>query len=168
MKSIHLEEEVESDADSIASIEEPVEHEVDLQSQLHSHHFHIVGSNWVDRYQVGLNKCFQLRVEKETVVLRAMKEPDNIRDKNAIMFEVFQSGSWWILGYCGVKKIPKLARALHRNEVVSVELLYVKRQWFAEIMDFRFYGMVNIVKKGNPWGRDDVHNVYNSHIDLDL
>ena len=52
------------------------------------------------------------RASKKTVQVRAKFEPDNIEDKNAIKFEVLLDGTWYIIGYCGVKKIPKLHKGL--------------------------------------------------------
>ena len=52
------------------------------------------------------------RRAKKTVQVRAKFEPDNIEDKNAIKFEVLLDDTWYIIGYCGVKKIPKLHKGL--------------------------------------------------------
>ena len=56
-------------------------------------------------------KCYEIKVEKQKVELRVEHEPDNISDSNALKFEVNFEGQRFIIGYCGVKKIPKLKRA---------------------------------------------------------
>ena len=159
-------EDDESDSDPDSS--EP-EHYADTshstEEQEFVEYFSIIGSNWEERYQEGLNKCYELRVKKETVPIRVEHEPENIADCNALKFEVVADGKRFILGYCGVKKIPKLKKALHHGQVMSVELCKLKRVWYPVISEFRFSGGLNIVKKGR-WGKDDPHNVYNSVIDI--
>ena len=121
-------EEDESDSDPDSS--EP-EHEADTgpstEKQEFVEYFPIIGSNWEERYQEGLNKCYELRVKKETVPIRVEHKPEIIADCNALKFEVLADGKWFILGYCGVKKIPKLKKALHHGEVMSRELCKLKR-----------------------------------------
>jgi hypothetical protein len=82
--------------------------------------FKIVGSHWEQRYQDSLEICYNLSVNGQKADVRAEPDPNNIRDTNAIKFEVYHNGLWHIIGYCGVKKIPKLKRALERNSVVSI------------------------------------------------
>lgn len=69
------------------------------------------------------------------------------------------------MGYCGVKKIPKLKRALHYRKIVSLKIHNMIRKWIPQIREFRFTSGINIVKKGK-WDKDDLLNVYNSHIAL--
>ena len=102
------------------------------------------------------------RRAKKTVQVRAKFEPDNIEDKNAIKFEVLLDDTWYIIGYCGVKKIPKLHKALTNNEVKTVSLLFVKRQWIPWRSSFEFNASVSVVKTG-PWEEDDPNNQYNSN-----
>ena len=102
-------EEDESDSDPNSS--EP-EHDVDTghttEEQEFVEYFPIIGSNWEERYQEGLNNYYELKVKKETVPIRVEHDPENIADYNALKFEVLADAKWFILGYCGVKKIPKL------------------------------------------------------------
>ena len=128
-------------------------------------YFAVVGSNWEKRYQDGLPKCYDIKVKKQKVNLRVEHEPDNIADCNALKFEVLCDGQWHIIGYCGVKKIPKLKRALHHNQVVSLELCNLRRIWYPPISEFRFVAGVNIVKTGK-WEKDDPYNMHNSSTTL--
>jgi len=114
-------------------------------------------------YKDGLNKCYQLQIRKKKVQLE--HKPGNISDSNVLKFEVYSNGQWFIIGYCGVKKIPKLKRALHRGQVLSLELGNLRRIWYPVISEFRFSVGINIVKIGR-WDKDDPTNRYNSTIVL--
>ena len=46
----------------------------------------------------------ELRANGENVEVRTCFESDNLRDKNAIKFEVLYFAAWHIIGYCGVEK----------------------------------------------------------------
>ena len=163
-------EDEEDECDSAPDSSEP-EHGADTgpstEEQEFVEYFPIIGSNWEERYQEGLNKCYELRVKKETVPIRVEHEPENIADCNALKFEVLADGKWFILGYCEVKKIPKLKKALQHGQVMSIELSKLKRVWYPVISEFRFLGGLKIVKKGS-WEKDDPHNVYNSVIDINI
>lgn len=139
--------------------------ETDDQDEINVHCFKIVGSHWEERYQEALYKCYELKTHNNEVKLRAISEPDNIRDCNAIKFEVLHNGEWHIMGYCGVKKIPKLKRAMHNQTIVSLQIYNMIRKWVPQTRQFRFASGINIVKKGR-WDKDDLQNVYNSAIAL--
>ena len=141
----------------------PTDETEPLEDQLEQQTFKIVGSHWEDRYQEALCKCYELKVSNGEVNVRAKEEPDNVRDCNAIKFEVLHNEQWHIMGYCGIQKIPKLKRAMHNNAVVSLSIFNMRRKWVPQTREFRFTAGVNIVKKG-PWERDDPQNQYNSHI----
>ena len=55
-------------------------------------------------------------------------ELDNIRDSNALKC-VWHNEKWYIIGFCGLNKIPKLTRALHRNEAYLISLDGLKRSY---------------------------------------
>ncbi|KXJ13634.1 hypothetical protein AC249_AIPGENE27160 [Exaiptasia diaphana] len=125
--------------------------------------FKIVGSHWEQRYQDALDMCYEAKRASSVMELRAEFEPDNIKDTNAIKFEFHKDGLWYIMGYCAVRKIPKLKRALHRKEVVSLSIYNMKRIWIVQTKEFRYTAGINIVKRGQ-WGKDDFQNHYNSVI----
>ena len=79
--------------------------------------FVVIGSWQEGRYQNALAICMWRRSANKELVFKVEHEPDNIRDTNALKFMVFHNEKWHIIGYCGLNKIPKLKRALHRNEV---------------------------------------------------
>eukprot|EP00058_Branchiostoma_floridae_P000885 XP_002586373.1 hypothetical protein BRAFLDRAFT_108658 [Branchiostoma floridae] len=51
--------------------------------------FPVVGSSWQACYQESLDKCSALRRDGHEVNVRATFEPSNLKDKNALKFEVF-------------------------------------------------------------------------------
>lgn len=77
---------------------------------------------------------------------------------NAITFEVFDSAVWLVIGYCGVEKIPRLTKAIQREEIISFKVCYIKRQWIPKIRDLRLHVAVAITKKGR-WDKRDSKNL---------
>ncbi len=127
--------------------------------------FAVKGSYWEGRYQESLVKCMELKANGEIVEVRTCFEMDNLRDRNAIKFEVLYFAAWHVIGYCGVEKIPKLTKAIGQNEIISCKLNYIKRQWIQPVSAFRHYAAVSITKKGR-WEKNDPNNKYNSVLTL--
>ena len=125
--------------------------------------FSVKGSFWATRYQDALKKAVDLKANGVNVPVRASFESSNLKDKNAITFEVFDSTVWLVIGYCGVEKIPKLTKAIKKDEIISFKLCYIKRQWIPKISEFRFYAGVTIIKK-DRWDKNDNNNQYNSDL----
>ena len=125
--------------------------------------FVVVGSWQEGRYQGALAICMWRRSANKELVFKVEHEPDNVRDTNALKFIVFHNDKWYIIGYCGVNKIPKLKRALHRNEVHSISLDSLKWTYAYKEKKLLCSASLLIVKHG-PWDRDDPGNNYNSHI----
>ena len=110
-------------------------------------------------------KCVERKAKGENVGVRACFETDNLRDKNAIKFEVLYFAVWHVIGYCSVEKIPKLTKALRTGELSSCKLKYVKRKWIQPINAFRYYAAVSVTKEGQC-DRNDPKNKYNSVLTL--
>ena len=123
------------------------------------------GSYWEGRYQEALLKCMELKAEEENVEVRTCFEPDNLRDRNAIKFEVLYYAAWHVIGYCSVDKIPKLTKAIRRGEIISCKLKYVRRKWIPKIRVYQRYAAVSITKR-DRWDRNDPNNKYNSELNL--
>ena len=129
-------------------------------------------SNWIscdhtfkeEQYQQVLSLCDNAKRQKQAVSLRVVFEPENIQDKNAIKFEVYFDNEWHMIGYCGVRKIPKLRKAMNAHEIKTISLVYVKREWIRWQRKFSFYACVSIVKRGQ-WEKDNPKNHYNSNLD---
>ena len=148
-----------------ASAETNEDDEQDFESNddLHAESFKVKGSFFQERYQQALLKCDAAKRQKQPISVRVEFEPDNIQDKNAIKFEVYFDNDWHIIGYCDVRKIPKLRKAMNANEIKTVSFLYVRREWIVWQSKFSFYACVSIVKRGQ-WEKDDHNNHYNSNL----
>ena len=125
--------------------------------------FVVVGSWQEGRYQSALDICMWRSANKE-LVFKVEHQSDNIRDTNALKFMVFHNEKWHIIGYCGLNKIPKLKRALHRNEVHSISLDSLKRTFAYREKKLLYSASLVIVKRG-LWDKDDRRNHYNSCVD---
>ena len=111
-----------------------------------------------------MHNCDAAKRKKEPIHVRVEFEPDNIEDKNAIKFEVNFDNEWLIIGYCEVKKIPKLRTAMKQKEIKTLSLLFVKREWIPCKSKLCLYACMSIVKKGQ-WSKDSCTNHYNSNLD---
>ena len=110
-KVVSIASEQETDSPAVSSEEEcstgeEVE-DVDAKEYF-TDTFAVKGSFWEGRYQESLIKCMERKAKGEIVGVRACFETDNLRDKNAIKFEVLYFNAWHVIGYCSVEKIPKL------------------------------------------------------------
>ena len=132
--------------------------------ELYAESFIVKGSYHEDRYQRALLKCSEAKRKKENILVRVNFEPNNIEDKNAIKFEVYFDNEWLIIGYCSVKKIPKLNKAMKRNQLRTLILTFVKREWIHWKASFCFHACVTVVKRGK-WDKDELNNHYNSVLD---
>ena len=152
------------DDDACGSNEEG---DLDCESDddLHAENFKVKGSFFQEHYQQALAKCDNAKRQNQAISARVEFEPDNIQDKNAIKFEVYFNNEWHIIGYCDVRKIPKLRKAMNSSEIKTVSLLYVKREWITWQSKFSFYACISIVKR-RQWGKDDHSNHYNSNIEI--
>ena len=115
------------------------DHNGESNDDLHAENFKVKGSFFQEHYQQALLKCDNAKRQNQTITARVEFEPDNIQDKNAIKFEVYFNSEWHIIGYCAVKKIPKLKTAMNASEIKTVSLLYVKREWIMWQSKFSFY-----------------------------
>ena len=61
------------------------------------------------------------------------------------------------------EKDSKLKWALHRGQVLSLELCNLHRIWYSVISEFRFSAGINIVKMGH-WDEDDPGIVAFQHL----
>ena len=62
-------------------------------------------------------------VEGDHEVGSESDEPDNIKDKNALCFQLKHLEKKYVLRYCPLVKVPKLVRALKKGELLSVTLV---------------------------------------------
>ena len=64
---------------------------------------------------------------KPLIAARVGFELDNIQDKKAIKLEMRLNDEWLIIGYCEVRKIPKLRRAMNAMESRQCPCSMLKR-----------------------------------------
>ena len=124
-----------------------------MNDDLYVESFKVKGSFFQERYQQALLKCDAAKRQKQPISVRVEFEPDNIQDKNAIKFEVYFNNDWHIIGYCDVRKIPKLGKAMN-----------ARREWITWQSKFSFYACESIVKRGQ-WEKDNHNNHYNSNLE---
>ncbi|XP_035699276.1 uncharacterized protein LOC118431936 [Branchiostoma floridae] len=125
--------------------------------------FRVAGSTWQTCYQEALDACSTLRREGKDIETRAVFERDNIKDKNAIKFEVFVDNSWQIVGHCPGPKIPKLTRAMKKGVVIEITLHRLTLDYCTPAKKNLYKAYVKIVKEGT-WEKDSVNYQYNSFI----
>ena len=134
------------------------------QNTLYPEKFVVVGSWQEQRYQQALAIIMYRRSKNLKLEFKVEHEPDNVRDSNALKFLVLHNENWYIIGYCGLNKIPKLKRALHRDEVHSISLDSLKRSYAFMEKKLLYHASLFIVKHG-LWDKDEPNNKYNSQID---
>ena len=132
---------------------DPSEDEGD-EDNLHCQTFAGRGSYWEEKYQRALKACRrQMLDNNEDVVvqLHIVFEPENLQDRDyAIRFDVNLNGSWHHLGYAGLRKIPKLTKAVRMGEIKSISLSHVRGQYVPQQNRMMMIGHFNIVKS-SPW-----------------
>lgn len=158
LESLNIQDNEHDDSD------EEHDQDCEINDDLQVESFQVKGSFHEERYQQALSLCDNAKRQKQAVSLRVVFEPENIQDKNAIKFEVYFDNEWHMIGYCGVRKIPKLRKAMNAHEIKIISLVYVKREWIPWQRKFSFYACVSIVKRGQ-WEKDNPKNHYNSNLD---
>ena len=160
-------DEAETDEGAEGEDEGAVEAEEDEEDEVvtYSENFRVVGTAFEQRYQQAMAICCFLKSEKKEPHIRARHEPDNIKDSNAICFEVNHLEKWFIMGYCSLKKLPKLFKALKRREILKITLSELKRTYIPMEKKNKLFARVSILKSGK-WDKDDDKNIYNSQIDI--
>ena len=81
-------DEVGSESDEEETSEQDSEDEI----MTYAEKFKVVGSSFERRYQQALSTCVFLRTQKKEPRLDVVHEPDNIKDKNALCFQVRHFG----------------------------------------------------------------------------
>ena len=137
------------DPNDLSSDEESDRDDDSKEETLYPKKFVVVGSWQEQRYQQALAIIMYRRSNNLKLEFKVEHELDNIRDSNALKFVVLHNEKWYIIGYCGLNKIPKLMQALHA---------------FAE-QRLLCHASLLIVKRG-LWDKDDPSNKYNSQINL--
>ncbi|CAH3191969.1 unnamed protein product, partial [Porites evermanni] len=116
--------EVGSESDEEETSEQDSEHEDDEDEIMtYVEKLKVVGSSFERRYQQALSICVFLSTQKKEPQLDVVHEPDNIKDKNALCFQLKHLEKKYVMRYCPLVKVPKLVRALKKGELLSVTLV---------------------------------------------
>ena len=102
-------DEVGSESDEEDTSEQDSEHEDDEDEIMtYAEEFKVVGSSYERPYQQAFSICVFLRTVKKEPPLEVVHELDNIKDKNALCFQVKHLEKKYDMGYCPLVKVPKL------------------------------------------------------------
>ncbi|XP_076083835.1 uncharacterized protein LOC143054699 [Mytilus galloprovincialis] len=125
--------------------------------------FQIRGSTYGGEYQLNLKEVQGALRQCISVPVRLLFQKDNPKDKNAISVNATVNSKDLQLGYIGVKKIPKVTKALTSGEIVTTSMKSVT-SWFVRNLNSRkLKGSVVVCKKGK-WLPDSDNNFYNADL----
>ncbi|CAG2210751.1 unnamed protein product [Mytilus edulis] len=125
--------------------------------------FQIRGSTYGEQYQHNLKEVQGALRQCISVPVRLLFQKDNPKDKNAISVNATVNSKDLQLGYIGVKKIPKVTKALTSGEIVTTSMKSVT-SWFVRNLNSRkLKGSVVVCKKGK-WLPDSDNNFYNADL----
>ena len=113
-------DEKESDSDKSSCND----HESDSWDSSHSSEqyakkFYCHGSPF-DRFQNTLSEARKHGNNMSSLPVQLICEPNNLKDSNAILFQVFLNGSFQNLGYVGKKFIPMVNKAMKHKQIENV------------------------------------------------
>ena len=101
---------------------------------------------------------------KENISLRVTPEPNNIRDKNAVIVEAYLNNDWYHVGYIPNEKLRKVVVAVRNSEIQKVEFKFIGFMFVPDLNDWQYHPRVLISKIGH-WLPTDANYKYNDHID---
>ena len=117
-----------------------------------------------DRFQGTLKELRDLGSGYKDISCTLNFEPDNIHDRNAILIEVQDSqGVCKPIGYVGKPHIKRVTVALQKQEITSVKICNLKREYRHPIRDFIYNCFVVITKTGH-WEKTDHSYCYNANM----
>ena len=149
-----------------------VDHEDDEESDkgeeksatLYTEYVALRGSSFHEDCQVTLKKCHELLGVKKTVELRILREPENIKDCNALIIQAKVDIQWDRIGYIPKEKVPKFTAAIRQNEVKEIRFKNIRCQYvFSDNPTWTFMASVLAVKTGK-WLPNDGKYRYNDSI----
>ena len=101
---------------------------------------------------------------KKTVELRILREPENIKDCNALIIQAKVDIQWDRIGYIPKEKVPKFTAAIRQNEVKEIRFKNIRCQYvFSDNPTWTFMASVLAVKTGK-WLPNDGKYRYNDSI----
>ena len=100
---------------------------------------------------------------KNLDTIQLEQEPDNPKDSNAILVKVCVDDLFLIIGYIGVKKLPKVVSAIRLQEIVDIKFKSVTT-WLVRNLNIRKLRCYIQMCKKNKWLPDNELNTYNSNL----
>ncbi|CAG2209103.1 unnamed protein product [Mytilus edulis] len=128
--------------------------------------FQIRGSTYGEQYQHNLKEVQGALRQCISVPVRLLFQKDNPKDKNAISVNVTVNSKDLQLGYIGVKKIPKVTKALTSGEIVTTSMKSVT-SWFVRNLNSRKLKRSVVICKKGKWLPDSDNNFYNADLSSD-
>ena len=92
-------------------------------------------------------KCRDKLCSKEEIELRALPEPDNVRDKNALIIQAKVNDQWDRIGYIPKEQVRKFTVAIRNNEVKIIKFKNIKCQALMSDAATRVYAASVLVTK---------------------
>ena len=124
----------------------------------------LLGSSFHQDCQGTLKKCRDLLCAKESVELRVLPEPDNLRDYNALIIQAKVGSQWERIGYIPKEKLPKFTAAIRNNEIKYVKLRNIKCQFIMTDTPTWTYCALVMVTKTGKWLPNDGNYKYNDQL----
>ena len=135
----------------------------DAGDELYTTTFPIKGSTYNDIYQENLKTVQRALRLKTPMTIQLEQEPDNPKDSNAILVKVCVDDLFLIIGYIGVKKLPKVVSAIRLQEIVDIKVKSVTT-WLVRNLNIRKLRCYIQMCKKNKWLPDNELNTYNSNL----
>ena len=113
------------------------------------------GSLFHQDCQSTLKKCRELLCGKESVELRVLLEPDNLRDCNALIIQAKVGSQWDRIGYISKEKLPKFTATIRNNNLKYVKFRNIKCQFIITDSPTWTYCASVMVTKTGKWLPND-------------
>lgn len=131
----------------------------------YSETFELVGVSYHIEFQETIKRCRNELLNNEPVTTKLKFEPDNGKDRNAIVFQVFKQGHWKSIGYIPGQRVCKTYTALSKDEITATRFEYSTRKYNHAINTFIHVPTVTVIKHG-PWPVNDKDYQYNQQVDI--
>ena len=104
-------------------------------------------------------KCRDKLYSTVEIELRALPEPDNVRDKNALIIQAKVNDQWDRIGYIPKEQVRKCTVAIRNNEVKIIKFKNIKCRVLMSDAATRVYAASVLVTKTGKWlPRDNRYN----------
>lgn len=140
------------------------ETQIDEETAQFTEYFALKGSSYHEDCQKTLHKCKQLQLQNKNIDLRVTPEPNNIRDKNAVIVEACIDNDWDRIGYIPKEKLRKVVVGIRNNEIQKVAFKFIGFMFIPDLNDWLYNPRVLISKVGH-WLPTDASYKYNDLID---